>query len=169
MVEAAVEVKLTYDKSEIKKAISYYILRVCGFRLYALITYTILFAAIIVSLVFSKYAPLSIVFIFAGFILYYLYYQRPIDGYLKYYQKTEACIYRFSNDRVHVVSEEIQSQFLWSVFKKGYEIPFAFLLLDDNKFVYVFSKSRFSDDQSIEQTHDLLSKRIPNFKVFLND
>ena len=166
MVKSSIEVKITYEKNEIKKAISYYILRVCGIRTYALITYPIITVAIILSLVFKEYALLSIVFIFAGYILYYIYYQRPIDGYLKFYQKRNGGIYEFNDDNVNVVGEEIQSQYLWSVFKKAYEVPSAFLLMDDNKFVYVFSKSCFGDNQSIEQIHNLLSKKFPQFKVY---
>ena len=165
MVESNIEVKITYEKNEIKKAISYYILRVCDIRTFALITYPIIIIAIILSFIFSENALLSIIFIFAGYILYYMYYQRPIDGYLKFYQKRKGGIYGFSNDGVNVVGEEIKSQYLWSVFKKAYEIPFAFLLLDDNKFVYIFPKSCFGDSQSIEQTHDLLTKIFSNFKV----
>ena len=162
-----IEVKITYEKSEIKKAMSFYILRVCDIRTYALVTYPIIIVAAILSLVFSEYALLSIIFIFAGYILYYIYYQRPIDGYLKFYQKRKGGIYKFNNDGVNVVGEEMQGQYLWSVFKKAYEIPSAFLLLDDNKFVYILSKSCFSDNQSIELFHHLLSQKIPSIKAYL--
>jgi len=168
MADANIEVKITYEQNEIKKAISYYILRVYGIRTYAIIVYPILVAAVAFSLIFSEYALLSIVFILAGYILYYIYYQRPIDGYLKFYRKREGCIYGFSNDGVTVAGEEVQSQFLWSVFKKAYEIPVAFLLLDDNKFIYVFSKSCFRDNQSNDQMHKLLSEKFPNFREYRN-
>ena len=165
-MEPNIEVKVAYEKKEIKKAMSYYILRVCGVRTFALITCPIIIVAIILSFVFNEYALLSIIFIFAGYILHYIYYQRPIEGYLKFYQKRKGGIYRFSNDGVNVVGEDIKSQYLWSVFKKAYEIPSAFLLFDDNKFIYIFPKACFSDNQSIELFHNLLSPKFPGFKEY---
>ena len=163
-MESNVEVKITYEKSEIKKAISYYILWVCNIRTYALVVYPIIIATIILSIMASEYELVPIVFVLAGYILYYIYYQRPIDGYLKFYQKRKGGVYCFSNDGVSVVGEEIQIQYVWSVFIKAYEIPSAFLLLDDNKFVYILPKSCFGDNKSIEQIHNLLLQKVSYFQ-----
>lgn len=164
LLESNIEVKITYEKNEIKAAISYYILQVCRIRVYAFIAYPIIIVATTLSIIFGEYA-VAIIFAFGGYILYYIYYQRPIDGYLKFYQKRKGGIYRFSSDSISVVGEEIQSQYLWSVFEKAYETPSAFLLLDDNKFIYIFPKSCFNNNQSIEQMYNLLLQKIPSFKV----
>ena len=172
--ESNIVVKITYEKSEIKRAISYYTLRIRNIRTYALIVYPIITILIISLFLASEYKPQSIIeyapqvvtLIFFGHVFYYRGYQQPVKGYLKYYQKRSGGIYGFSNDGVSFVGEEVQSQYLWSVFKKAYEVPSAFLLMDDNKFILVFPKSCFSDSQSIDQFHDLLLKKFPDFKVY---
>ena len=163
--EHSIKVMIAYEDSEVSKAIAYYILRIQNMRLYALMAVPIIIVSIILSRMFAEIALLLIVFLFAGCILYYLYYKRPIDGYLKFYRKRSGGQYSFNNDCVCVVGNEIQSRYLWSVFKKAYDIPSAFLLMDDNQFIYVFPKSCFDDIQSIEQLHDLLIKRYPDLEV----
>ncbi len=161
-----IEIEITYNDNEIRKAISFYIIHICDTRTYAFIAYPMIFAAILLSLIFGGYPLLALVFLLCGFILYYVYYQKPIEGYLKFYRKRKGGIYRFENDKVHIIGTEVQSECAWSVFKKAYEIPSAFLLIDDNKFVYIFPKVCFNSTPMIEQLSDLLAIKISGFKKY---
>lgn len=165
-MEKGIEVEITYPDNEVKKALSFYLLRVRGLRTYALIVYPVLLAAAVLLFLSSLHVSVALSYLFLGCILYYAYYQRPIKGYLKFYEKRKGGTYRFEVDRVHSVGVEIQSDFSWSVFKKAYEIPSAFLLLDDNQFIYIFSKSCFNGEAEIEGLRDLLAVKIPGFKVY---
>jgi len=165
-METNIEINVSYNENEIKKALSFYILRVCEIRTYAFLTYPIIIGAIVLSLIFNEYALLSLVFFFCGVMLFYFYYQRPIQDYLKVYGKRKGAGYRFSDDRVFITGEEIRSECLWSIFKKAYEIPSAFLLVDDNKFVYVFPKTCFNDTLIIEKMRDSLASKFSTFRTY---
>ena len=165
-MDATIEVNIMYIEKEIKKAITFYILRICNIRTYALIAYPIIIAAIVLSLIFDGYAILAAVFFLCGIILYYIYYQRPIDGYIKFYSKKTGGLYCFNEDAVSFVGKETKGECAWTAFKKAYETPSAFLLIDANEFVHVFSKSSFSEDIMIEQLHDLIAAKKPDFKAY---
>ena len=66
---------------------------------------------------------------------------------------------------IKVIGEEIQSTFSWSLFKKAYSIPSAFLYYDNNKFMYVFPKRCFSNNKDIEQLEILAQKSIKAYKI----
>lgn len=161
-----IEIEITYNDNEIRKAISFYILHVCDMRIYAFIVYPMIFAAIVLSLIFKNYAPLSLIFLLCGFIIYYVYYQKPLEGYSKFYRKRKGGMYHFENDKVLITGAEIKSEYAWSVFKKAYEIPSAFLLIDDNKFIYIFPKTCFNSALMIEQLSDLLTIKMSGFKKY---
>jgi len=165
-MEANIEISVIYSEKEIKKAVSFYILRVSDIRNYALIVYPILIIAIVLSLVFRDFAMLSFIYFFIGVILYYFYYNRPIQAYLKIYMKRKRRQYCFDKDRVLVTGEEFKSECLWSMFRKAYEIPSAFLLLDDNKSIYIFPKTCFSNTQILEQMRSLLAIKFPDIKSY---
>jgi len=165
-MEANIEISVIYSEKEIKKAVSFYILRVCDMRTYALIIYPILIIAIVLSLVFRDFALLSFIYFFIGAILFYFYYYRPIRAYLKLYMKRKGEHYCFDKDRVLITGEEFKSECLWSILKKAYEIPSAFLLLDDNKSIYIFPKTCFSSTQILEQMRNLLALKFPDIKSY---
>jgi len=165
-METNIEIDVNYNKNEIKKAISSFLLLVCNMRTYALITYPILVIVIVLSLIFSDNALLPLSFFFVGVVLFYYYYQRPIHGYLKYYEKRGERLFKFTNDNVLIIGKVVRSECMWTLYKKAHEIPSAFLLLDDNKFVYIFPKSCFSDTLTLEQMRSLLSEKFPNFKAY---
>ena len=167
--EANVEITVAYSECEIKKALSFYILRICDLRTYALITYPILVAAIVISLAFNYYPLLSLVFLLIGVVLFYLYYQWPITRYLRYFEKRKESNYHFDYEKIIIARKEVQSECLWSVFKKAYEIPSAFLLLDEIKFVYVLPKTCFTSTSELEQMRDMLSKKFSGFVVRFED
>lgn len=166
-METTIEVDVHYDETEIKKAISCYILRVRGIRTYALIVYPVIFIASILSFLSETYVLLGLIYLLGGVILYCLYYQRPIEGYLKFYRKRKGGHYTFATGKILAVGDEIRSEYLWSVFKKAYEIPSAFLFLDDNKFVYIFPKSCFSEESAVVQMRSLVDKQFVDFKKYI--
>ena len=165
-MEANIELRMDYNETEMKKALSFYILRVRDIRTYVFVVYPILFIAIILTLIFTDFALLPFVWFICGVIFFYFYYQRPIEGYLKGYKKIGSILYRFYEDKVFVVGENVQSECSWALFNKGYEIPSAFLLMDENESLYVLPKTYFSNPWQIEQMHSLLIAKIPSFKVY---
>ncbi len=162
----SVEVNISYEPKEIKRAISFYLLHLNKLKIYAFIVYPIVLGFIAVSLVSVTYAALAPVFALGAWILYYMYYQRLIQAYLHYYSKRKGATYRFAGDKVYIIGEEVQSKCLWSVFKSAYEIPSAFLLIDENKFIHVFSKLCFTDALSQERLRALFEAKYSGFQVF---
>ena len=57
---------------------------------------------------------------------------------------------RFGKENVFIQDEEIQSTVKWSVWKKAFETPSAFLLLYENEFIHIFPKSCFSCESDID-------------------
>ena len=165
-MEKSIELKIEYDEKEIKKAISFYMSRICNMRMYTIFVYTMAFAAILSSFLIEKYVLLSLIFAFLGIFVYHKVYRRSLDAHLNFNKKRKGGTYRFYADKIFISGEEVQSECLWSVFKEVYEIPSAFLLLDDNDFVYVFFKSCFADESEIVQLRSLFSDRFSNFKIF---
>jgi hypothetical protein len=160
----SVEVDIFYNEIEIKKAISFYILHIRDIKTFAIVVYSVIFVAVVLSLFFSVW--LSLLYFFAGLLLHYIYYQRPIKAYLKFYQKRKGAHYSLMDDKISVVGEEIKSEYTWTVFKKAFETPSAFLLLDDNKFIYVFPKTCFSELLEIEKAHNLMIAKFSDFKEY---
>ena len=159
-METSVDVQLIYNEKEIKKAISYFILQVNGIRIYALLFYPILLLATVLSLIFNEYALLSIVFFICGGVLYQVYYARPIEKYWAFYRKRKGSAYRFCEDKIFAINDDVQCTYMWTVFKKAYETPSAFLLLDDNKFVYIFPKRCFSNMLDVERLRKLFLRNF---------
>ena len=123
------------------------------------IVYPVIIIGIILSFIFNYYGILPFAFLFVGFLFHYLYYIRPMERYKTYYRTRKGGTYIFNNANVLVLGEEIQSTVLWSVFKKAYEIPFAFLLVDTNKFIYIFPKNCFDDINDIDKLRRLLTEK----------
>jgi hypothetical protein len=76
------------------------------------------------------------------------------------------CQYQFSDESVTIVGEKVKSECSWSVFNKAYEIPSAFLLMYDKKFIYIIPKGCFYEPEMIERMHSLLSEKIQKFKKY---
>ena len=163
---AEIEIEVTYHEKEIKKAISFYILRVIGMRIYAILAYSALLVLIIFSLLVIGYALLVIVFIISGYILFYIYYQRPVEQYIKAYSMRKSAIYRFCSDRVCITSEDAKSECMWSVFMGAYEIPSAFLLINKNKTATIIPKISITNESDLERFRNLLCEIYPGFKVY---
>jgi len=151
-----VEVQINYSEKEVKKAISFWLLKIYKVKIMFFIVYPIIIIGIILSLIFSQYAILSIAFIFFGLLFHYFYYIGPLESYKAFYRKRKGGTYIFNNAHILIIGDEIQSTILWSVFKKSYEIPFAFLLTDANKFIYIFPKNCFNDNDEIDKLRKLL-------------
>jgi len=165
-METNIEVKISYNDKEIKNALSNYFSHIYGLQKLAFIYIAIFCIVVIFSFVYKNYAPILIIFLIAGSLIYYFFYDGQIRGYIRFYRKRKGGIYQFKNEKVLITGDEIKTECLWMVFKKGFEIPSAFLLLDDNKFIYIFPKSCFNDIEQIEQLRHLFVDKIPNFKVY---
>lgn len=158
---------VTYCETEIRRAISFYILRVCDLRNYAIALLSLMLIILICAFLFDLYAALCLAFfLLLAYVLYYLYYQRPIQSYLKYYRSRGDVAYRFTEERLFASHEDAKSACSWSSFKQAYEIPSAFLLIDGNRFVYIIPKSAFYDADMVQQVRELLSATFPKFKKY---
>jgi len=164
-MEKYIEVKTSYSEKEVRKAISFYIWRIYKLRTYTIIAYTVMFLAAILSLLFSPYSILTPVLLFCGLLFHYFYYIRPVESYLNYYRKSKNPTYRFSDEKVLSTSKEIQSTILWTVFKKAYNIPAAFLLTDENKFVYVLPKNCFCSELDIDEFSKMLIRKTVYYNM----
>lgn len=165
-METTIEVKISYDDNEIKQALSFYYLRVYGLQKFAIICIAMFCIAVVLSFIYENYAPVLILFLITGSLIYYFFYDSPIRGYIRFYRKRKGGVYQFNSEKVLIIGEEIKTECLWAVYKKGFEIPSAFLMLDDNKFIYIFPKSCFSDIEQIEKLRHMLVDKIPDFKIF---
>ena len=166
-MDNSIEIRInSYDKNEIKKALSFYILKVREMNVYFWIVYTVISMAVVLSLIFSQHAPLSIIFLACGFTFHFFYYIRPINWYKEYYEKAKNIVCKFNRDCLEMANETTRSTSSWKAFKKAFEIPSAFLLLDENKFIYVFLKCHFANSSEIEKIRALLSENILHFKVY---
>ena len=163
-METSVEVNVSYPEKEVKKAVSYYILRIKGMRVYAFIAYPIISLFIIFSLWYGihneSYLILPFIFLFILLIIHNLYYSRPMQVYTAYYRKRKGGTYKFNDDFIYGTNDEIQSTISWSIYKKAYETPSAFLLIDVNNFIYIFPKICFDSVIDIDNMRDLLCKNI---------
>jgi len=165
-LETNIEIKVNNNEKVIKKVVSFYILRVRDMRTWALLTLPLIFVAIILSLIYRDYAPLSIVFFILGVVLFYIYYQRPIQRYLKVYRESKTRLFRLDDDKVIIIGKNIQIECLWAYFKKAFEIPSAFLLYADNGTLLIFPKSYFNNTQTLEQVRFLLSVKFSDIKTY---
>ena len=165
-VETDIEISVCYNDKEVKKAISFYLLRICDMRTFAFIMYATLLIAIIFTIIVSGLALLSIIFIISGYIIFYIYYQRPIDGYLKIHKKRKDVLFRFCNDKICMTQKEAISECQWLFFKNVYDIPSAFLLVDANKFIYIVPKICIHEKATTEQLRSLLTEKYPDLKEF---
>ncbi|MCL2153789.1 MAG: YcxB family protein [Oscillospiraceae bacterium] len=163
-MEISVEVNISYPEKEVKKAVSYYILKIKDMRVYAFIAYPIISLLIILSLWYSihnkPFLVLPIIFSFGLFIIHNLYYSRPIQVYTAYYRKRKGGTYKFYDNHICSTNDEIQSTISWSVYKKAYETPSAFLLIDDNRFIHIFPKICFDSVIDIDNLRDLLCMKM---------
>ena len=164
-MEPVCEVKISYDAREVKKAISCYCLRVRKIRVMMVIVYAVLLAACVIAVVVYESWVLAGFFVLVGGMVQYWFYQRPMEGYRKFYASRKGGVYRFEDDEVSVVGDEVRSQFKWSVFMRAYEVPTAFLLVDTNWFVYVFPKSCFADAQ-MDALRGLLKEKFSGFRAY---
>jgi len=160
------EISVTYDKREVQKAISCYLLRVQKVRVLAVCTFPIFAVAVVLALVSDGYALLAGVFVVLGGLFFEVYYHRPLALYRKFYAKRRGGVYRFGKDNISITGAEVQSRVLWSVFKSACEVPNAFFLTDDNKFAYVFPKACLNDGEHIEQFRHMLADKFPSFKEY---
>jgi len=165
-VNTDIEIKIDYNDTDVKKAISFLILRITGMKTAFMVIFFALAVSVAISLIVVHSAILSVIFLLAGFLFYYFYYQRPVNKYVEFYQKRKHRIYRFSDENVQMIGENVHSNCLWSVFKKSYETPSYFLLIDDNRFIYIFPKSFFDNRFDIERLRELFSKKFTDFKLY---
>jgi hypothetical protein len=159
-----IEVNIVYHENEIKKAISFYLLKIKNMRIYAIVAYAILGLATIASLFYcfydSAYLGLPIMFLFIWFIIHYIYYIRPLQAYKEYYMKQKGAMYRFRHDNVFRTNDEAQSTIQWTVYIKAYETTSAFLLIDRNEFICVFPKNCFDSVSDLEDIRRLLITKM---------
>ena len=161
------EVVVRYAKTEVKRAISDYLLRVCRLRVMAWIVYPILAVCTVGAALSPRYVWLAVLYALTGLLLYVVYYRRVLGAYEAFYAKKRGGVYRFGDEQVCVTCEEVQSQFKWSVFKKAYEVPSAFLLLDENRFVYLFPKACFAEAAQVDALREMLREKVSGFRVYV--
>ncbi len=164
-MEKFVEVAMTYSEQEIKKAVSFFVLSIQKMKKYFLAVYIILAVAIIWILTSDIHIILSPLLMILGYLFFYVYYQRPCDNYVKYYQKRKSSTYKFTDKNISVTCEDFQSVISWSFYKKAYETPTAFLLLDDNKSIYIFPKVFFKKEERALLA-SLINNNISDFEQF---
>ncbi|MCX7745838.1 MAG: hypothetical protein N2645_02960 [Clostridia bacterium] len=167
-MEKYVEVEVNYTDNEVKKALMYFIIHINRIG-----TVFVCFLAVISILLaygfvngFSNYIKVQTVVIsVCGLLLYMFYYHIPVRRYTDFYRQRKGGTYTFSQKNIKIVGEEIQSICAWSIFKKAYNAPNAFLLVDENNFLYVFSKSCFKSRTDEELLQQLLLEKIKGFKI----
>jgi hypothetical protein len=164
-----IEVNISYKNKDIKQAISYIVNHIHKLWV-ALLCFIIVILEMIIYGFINEVTDYNIglilVFLFAALIFYGYYFKRPVNGYLKYYEKRKGGQYFFSEDNIKAIGEDIQSTFCWSLFKKAYSIPSAFLFYADNNFIYVFPKRCFINNKDIEQLENLIQKSIKVYKKY---
>lgn len=166
-MERTIDICVTCDEKEFRRAISFYILRICDIRNYAVTIFVTMLIVTIWSLWVSDYGLLLAGACLAcGYAAFYFYYKRPMEGYLRYYKKRGTLTYRFCDDKISIATEDVQSECLWTVFQKAYEIPSAFLLADANKFLYIVPKSAFADICAVERLRNLMRTKFRKFKIY---
>ena len=100
-------------------------------------------------------------------IIHYLFYYRiPTERYVAFYRKRKGGTYTFSQNEIKIVGIEMQMVCAWSLYKKAMEIPNSFLLLDENKFIYVFQKNCFNTQEDIQNFRILLKESVSKFNVY---
>jgi hypothetical protein len=164
-----VEVNISYQDKDIKKAISYIINHI--YKLWAaMLCFIIVILGMILYGVINEFSNYNIglilVFSLAALIFYTYYFKRPVNGYLNYYKKRKGGNYLFSEDNIKVIGEDIQTTFSWSIFIKAYCIPNAVLLYDDNNFIYILPKRCFNSYKDIERLEQLAQKNIKIYKKY---
>jgi hypothetical protein len=168
-LEKTIEVKISYCDKDIKQAMFYIINHI--YRLWVVVLCSILVVLGIlfygISKGFDDYLfGLTFVFAFITLLFDGFCYQRPINGYISFYRKRKGGKYIFSENDIKAIGEEIQSTFIWSVFKKAYDIPSALVFIDENRFMYIFPKRCFDNLADIEQLQQLMSSNIKSMKVY---
>lgn len=164
-----IEVNINYTDKDIKWAITYILNKV--YKLWVvLVTIMLIDVGIIIYCINVGYTTynqvLTITFILLSLLFYYIYYLRPIYGYINFYGKRKGGKYIFTKENVQIIGEEIESTVLWSVYKKAYNLPKAFVFMDKNKFLYIFPKRCFKNELDIEFLDKLCGERISNYKKY---
>lgn len=164
-----IEVKISYDVYDIKKAIIYIINNVK--KVWKILP---LIGIIIIGLVFYGVTKgfenyiyvLILICVILGILLYVFLYKKPINSYIDFYKNRKEAIYIFSEKGIQLINEDGQKNFDWSLFIDVYDIPSAFILSDEKMFYYIFPKKCFNNLTDIEELKTLLSSKSKNYKVF---
>ncbi|MDQ2087963.1 YcxB family protein [Herbivorax sp. ANBcel31] len=166
-MEKVVEVEIRYSDKDIKQALSYLILQLNMFWICLISCPIIVVGIFLYGLIYgfsNNTNGLIISFLVLSVIIYIVYYYLPISRYLDFYRKRNGGTYIFSSKQIESIGKEVQSIFNWSVFKKAYDIPTAFLLADENEFLYIFPKNLFENSKDILTMQQLISENIENYK-----
>ena len=161
-----VEVTIIYSPKEVRKAISFFILRIDRMLNFMLIVYAILLVAFVLTAVFDRYPWISLLFLLIGLVLHYFLYIRLMSQYKHIYRKGRDAVYQFNEENITITGENIQSIVLWQMYKKAYEIPSAFLLVDQNKLITIIPKNSFADSREAGKLCELLTKKITVFETW---
>ena len=161
-----VEVRITYPPGEISRAISFFTLRVSRIRNFLILTYSILFVALALTALYSRYPLLALIFLAAGLVIHYIYYIRPIGRYKSYCRKDKGGVCRFGEENVQIITENMQSTISWAMYKKGYDVPSAFLLADESGILHIFPKSCFANGLEVGRFCALLARKITVFETW---
>ena len=158
-MQADVTVNISYNDHEVKKAVAFWLLRINKIRTLFFVAYPCLILASLCFFLYGGSIVLAIACVLIGVLIHCFFYVRPLAGYKEFYGKRKGGTYTFGETRVLITGAEIESTVAWTMYKKAYETPVAFLLLDDNRFVYVFPKSCFNDMTDMDKLRNLLIRK----------
>lgn len=167
-MQKIVEVKVTYSDKVIKQALSYLMLRLNMFWLFLIASPTISIGATLYGLIYGfgdGTKSVVIASIILSILIYAIYYNIPINRYVDFCSKQKDGVYLFSTDHIKAIVEDAESVIKWSFFKKAYDIPTAFVLVDENKFLLFFPKHLFKNSEDLLIMHQLIGEHIQNFKI----
>ena len=160
-----IEIKYRYNDKEIKRAVSFWLLRISSKKRYFHFIYLGLLLVMVCSALTGYFPLFSMLLLVGGALFHYYYYERVIKTYNIRYKKRNGLFYCFTDENIRIDSNDTQSTASWSEYKEAYDIPSAFLLINENSFVDIFPKSCFGEAQKTDAFRDIISKNIPGFTI----
>ena len=165
-METEIKIKYRYNAKEIKIAVSYWLLRISSKSRYFIVVYLGLLLVMAFSAITSYFSLFSMLLLVGGALFHYFFYERCIKTYKDIYKKRNGASYYFTDVNVQIDSNDTQKIVSWSEYKEAYDIPSAFLLIDEHGFIDIFPKCCFDEAQKIDAFYYMISKKIPSFRIY---
>lgn len=162
MVEE-ITVEISCRDKEIRKVLTYFFNR--KYKVWVMFPcFTAVFAILVYNAVISRfnvyYSGLILVFLLTFLVFYVRFYSWPINSYMNFYNSRKGRTFIFDENEVRILSENVHSTCKWSIFKKAYDLPSAYILLDENGFAYIFLKHCMKGTPDIDALGKLIKSKM---------